>query len=167
MDIDYADGPHALGQGEVDVLADFADLVPRIRRQAGVDVRAIRAGVPVYATGLVAADRLDDDVVARLRVALTDVLAKHRADPSAALDEFNRRYPGVTAAEALESWTYAAQSIFTGPPVGEMTHAGWEATRNHVERVHGWAVPAASDLYRADCATPPITRTLRGVAREP
>lgn len=136
----YSAAPGALGRGEVDLIADFADLVPRTRRQAGVDVRAIRAGAPVYATGLVAADRLDDDVVARLRAALVQSLEEQRADPSAALDQLARRYPGVDHEDALEGWSYAAASIFTGVPVGQMTAHGWDTTLAHIARVHGWGV---------------------------
>lgn len=144
----YADAPAALGRGDVDLVADFADLVPRTRRQAGVDVRAIRAGAPVYATGLVAADRLDDDVVARLRTALVRSLEEHRRDPAAALDQLAGRYPGVDPEEALEGWSYAAECIFTDVPVGSMTADGWDATLAHVARVHGADVPART-VYRS------------------
>lgn len=144
----YGDAPAALGRGDVDLIADFADLVPRTRRQAGVDVRAIAAGAPVYATGLVAADRLDDDAVARLRTALVQSIEEHHRDPAASLDQLARRYPGVDPGEALEGWSYAAACIFTGEPVGSMTAAGWEATLAHVARVHGAQVPADT-VYRS------------------
>lgn len=148
VEVDYADGPAALGRRDVDVIADFADLVPRTRRQAGGAVRAIPAGAPVYATGLVAADRLSDDAVDHLRAALVEVLEQHQADPSAALDALARRYPDVDPHEALEGWRYAADSIFTGVPVGEMTAEKWAATLEHVTRVHGGASPPAYTVYR-------------------
>jgi len=162
VEVSYSEAPAALGRGEVDVIADFADLVPRTRRQAGTDVRAIRAGAPVYATGLVAADRLDDAVVARLRSALVEALEQHRSDPSAALDELSRRYPEVSPREALEGWAYAAECIFTGAPVGEMTASGWDTTCDHAARAHGWAVPAPTTLYRESFLTASFPRKLTG-----
>lgn len=148
VDVSYADAPAALGDGTIDVLADFADLVPRVRRQAGVDVRAIRAGAPVYATGLVAAERLDDEVVAQVRAGLVASVEQQRADPSSAVDELVRRYPEVSADEALEGWAYAQECIFTGVPVGQMSSTGWQDTLQHVNRTHGWPLPAPESVYR-------------------
>lgn len=147
VETSYSDGPAALGRGDVDVIADFADLVPRTRRQAGADVRAIRAGAPVYATGLVVADRVADDEVAHLRAALVAALEEHRKDPEAALGVLADRYPGVDPDDALEGWSYAEECIFTDVPVGAMTAEGWAATAEHVGRVHGRHVPAET-LYR-------------------
>lgn len=153
VEVTYAEAPASLGRGEVDVIADFADLVPRTRRQAGVAVRAIPAGAPVYATGLVAADRLTDDAVGQLRSALIEVLEVHRADPAASLVELARRYPGVDPEEALEGWSYAAESIFTGAPVGDMTAEKWSTTLEHSSNVHGGIAPPAHTVYRKNFLT--------------
>lgn len=159
VDVPYAEAPAALGKGTVDIVADYADLVPRVRRQSGVEVRAIRAGARVYATGLVAADRLDDEVVRALRAGLVEALEQQRADPSLALDELVSRYPEVLPAEALEGWAYAEQCIFTDSPVGEMTACDWQQTLEHVTRTHGWPVPDAEDLYRPSLTTEPLVRS--------
>ncbi|MCA1692484.1 MAG: ABC transporter substrate-binding protein, partial [Actinobacteria bacterium] len=37
----YEEAPAALGRGEIEVVADFADLLPRTRRQAGIPLRAV------------------------------------------------------------------------------------------------------------------------------
>ena len=148
VDVPYAEAPAALGSGAVDAVADYADLVPRVRRQCGTEVRAIRAGAPVYATGLVAADRLDDEVVGALRGGLVEALEQQRADPSLALDDLVARYPDVSPAEALEGWAYAEECIFTGAPPGEMTAHRWQQTLEHVTRTHGWPVPPVEELYR-------------------
>lgn len=153
VDIPYADAPAALQSGAVEAIADYADLVPRVRGQSGVEVRAIRAGAPVYATGLVASDRLDDEVVEALRAAVVEALQQQRADPSLALDELVARYPEVDPADALEGWAYAEQCIFTESPLGEMTAYGWQQTLEHVSRTHGWPVPSAEGMCRAAFVT--------------
>ena len=162
VDVPYAEAPAALGKGTVDAVADYADLVPRVRRQGGVEVRAIRVGAPVYATGLVAADRLDDEMVDALRAGLVDSLEQQRADPTVGLDELVARYPEVSPAEAVEGWAYAEECIFTGAPLGEMTAQGWQQTLEHVSRTHGWPVPAADALYRATPASAPLAGSLTG-----
>jgi hypothetical protein len=153
VETSYSDAPGALGRREVDVIADFADLVPRTRRQAGVDVHAVRAGAPVYATGLVVADRVGDDEVADLRSALVAALEEHRKDPRAALGVLTQRYPGIDPDDALEGWSYAEECIFTDAPVGGMTAERWATTAEHVARVHGRPVPAEA-FYREKFVTP-------------
>ncbi|MGH9077275.1 MAG: ABC transporter substrate-binding protein, partial [Acidimicrobiales bacterium] len=37
--MDYLEAPAALGRGEVDAIADYADLLPRMRRRAGTELR--------------------------------------------------------------------------------------------------------------------------------
>lgn len=149
---DYGDAPAALGRGEVDVVADFADLVPRTRRQAGLDVRAVPLPVDVYASGLVAGDHLEADVVARMAQALRAALEHQRADPGAGLAELRRRHPEADPGEALEGWALVEPNIFTGAEPGSMDPGRWAATVAFVSAAHGWTPVEPETVYRPDVA---------------
>lgn len=137
VDVPYREAPAALGRGEVDAVADFAELVPRTRRQAGLDVRPVRFGLDIYASGLVAADRLDVDLVRRMRSAVIAAVELQHQDPKAGLEAFSARYPAVDQAEALEGWALMEPNVFTDAEVGAMDAARWEATIAHVAGTHG------------------------------
>ncbi len=149
---DYAEAPAALARGEADVVPDFADLVPRVRRQSGIPVRAVPVGVEVYASGLVAADRLPDDLVERLRDAVVNALELQRHDPEAGLGELARRYPDVDPDEALEGWSLVEPNIFTGAPPGSMDAAHWEPAISHACATHQLPVPPPETVYRQELA---------------
>ncbi len=148
--MDYAAAPAALGRGEVDVVADFADLVPRTRRQAGLAVRAVPLRVDAYASGLVAADRLATDVVARMVSALAAALEQQRRDPTAGLPELRRRYPDADPDEALEGWSLAEPNVFTGADPGSMDPRRWEATIAFLTDAHAFAAVEPESVYRAE-----------------
>jgi hypothetical protein len=149
VEMPYDEGPGAVARGEVDLIADFAELAPRAAAQAGTPIRPIRVGGPFYASGIVAGEHVDDSTVSGLRSALVDVLGQQRQDASAGLTELARRYPGVQADVAVASWRLAAESIFTGEPVGEMSAERWAATLDHATRVHHRPPLSATSVYRA------------------
>lgn len=151
----YADAPAALGQGEIDVVPDFVDLLPRVRRQAGVPVRSIPVGPDVYASGLVAADRLGDDVVRRMRAATVAALEQQRSAPHAGLDELARRYPEADPADAVEGWSLAEPNIFTGAEPGSMRSSRWADTLAHLAATHGLPLLAPDTVYRPELAVVP------------
>lgn len=148
--VDYGKAPAALGRGEVDVVADYADLVPRTRRQAGVEVRAVRLDLPVYSSGLVAADRLPGDVVDRMAEALAAALQRQREEPEEGLDALLRRYPDVDPSEAIEGWELGEQNIFTEDPIGTMDADRWAATIDFVARAHHLPAPPPETVYRPE-----------------
>lgn len=158
--LDYADAPAALGRGDIDVVPDFVDLLPRTRRQAGVPVRAISVGAQVYANGLVAADRLPKDLVKRFRAAIVGALELQRADPRWALGALHDRYPDVDPGEALEGWGLAAGNIFCGEDTGRMEASRWQATLDHVSAAHTMKAPAANAVYRSEFLAVPTERSL-------
>lgn len=153
--MDYGAAPAALGRGEVDVVADFVDLLPRVRRQAGVAVRAVPLPVDVYASGLVAADRLPDDLVARIVSALTDALEHQRRDRRAGLAELARRYPDVDGGEALEGWALVEPNIFTGVEPGSMDPLVWDATTAFLTEAHALPLVDPATVWRADAVRVP------------
>ncbi len=145
----YADAPAALGRGEIDVVPDFADLVWRVRRQAGIDVRAIPVGAPYYANGVVAWDHVPDDRVIAVREAVALALERQRHRPDTGVEALIERYPDADRADAVEGWQYAEQTIFGPAPAGSMDHDTWTASLAYTGRVHGLPVPDVSTVCRA------------------
>jgi ABC-type nitrate/sulfonate/bicarbonate transport system substrate-binding protein len=146
--LDYGLAPAAMARGEADMVCDFVDLLPRVRRQAGVAVRAVPLGLDVYSSGLVAADRLPDELVGRMQAAIAAALEAQRDDPEAGLDELARRYPDADPLEALEGWELAAPNIFTGATPGSSDSDTWARTITHIARAHGLPVPEPTTVYR-------------------
>ena len=146
--LDYGLAPAAVARGEVEMVCDFVDLLPRVRRQAGTPVRAVPLGLEVYSSGLVAADRLADEVVVRMQAALAAALQRQRDDPEAGLGELARRYPDADPREALEGWSLAEPNIFTGPPPGSSDPDTWARTITHLAGAHGLPAPDPETVYR-------------------
>ena len=145
--VGYADAPAALGRGDIDVVADFADLVPRVRRQSGIQVRAIPLGTEIYASGLVAGDDVPDAAVERMRASIVDALEGQRREPERGLDALVDRYPGVDPDDALEGWSLVEPNIFSGA-VGSMDPERWETTITHLSAVLGLPAPPPPAVYR-------------------
>lgn len=156
--LDYSLAPAALATGEIDMVCDFADLLPRVRRQAGVAVRGVPLGLEVYSSGLVAADRIPADVVARLQSAIAAALEAQRADPRAGLDQLAARYPEADPAEAVEGWRLAAPNIFTGPTPGSSDPETWARTISHLACAHGLPAPDPESVFRPELAEVSPTR---------
>ena len=150
--VDYGKAPAALGRGEVDAVADYIDLIPRTRRQAGVEVCGVPFGLPLYSSGLVAADRLPADLVERVGDAITAALEATRADSEGGLDALLRRYPDVDPGEALEGWELAVPNIFTEAPLGSMDAATWAATLEFASGAQHLPAPPPETVYRPERA---------------
>lgn len=151
-ELSYGEGPAALGRGEVEALADFADLVPRIGRQAGVPVRAIPLGLETYANGLVVSDRVPSAVVRTLVTGVTAVLVRQQSHPRAGLASFLGRYPEHDAEAVLESWRLAQASIFTGPEPGHMDRDKWRRTIEYQAATHGFSPADPGAVCRLELA---------------
>lgn len=154
----YSEAPAALGRGEVDIVPDFADLVPRTRCQAGVPVRAVPLGVEVYGSGLVAADRVPPDVVERMRAVLATTLVRQREDATAGLAQLDARYPEVDPADAVEGWRLVEPNIFTGVEPGSMEARRWADTIAWTAAAHGFEPPEPHTVYRPELALAPADR---------
>jgi ABC-type nitrate/sulfonate/bicarbonate transport system substrate-binding protein len=149
VDIEYHDAPAALRNGVIDAMADFVDLQPKIARIAG-PVRALPFGIDVYASGLVAADRLPLELVERVRDALIEALTQHRAAPELAVDALVARYPDIDPGEALEGWSLIEPLIFTEHGVGSMTEERWQRSLDYAAGVHRLAVPDGDSVVRRE-----------------
>ena len=149
--MDYAAAPSALASGEIDAVADFADLVPRVRRQSGIPVRAVPFGLPFYSSGLVAADRVPTETVLRMQTAVAAALGRQRQDPRTGLDELAHRYPEADPVDAVEGWLLAEPNIFTDDgPVGTSEPERWRATIAYAAGVHALPSPRPETVYRPE-----------------
>ena len=106
----YSEATIALGRGEIDMTADYVDLLPRLRREAGVPLRAIPVGIDVYASGLVAADRLPLVRVMEMRAAIVAALERQRREPRAWLSHLLERWPEQEPDDVLESWALVSRN---------------------------------------------------------
>ena len=149
-----ADARTAVVNGEADLFVEFVDALPRLQRLAGVPLRAIPAGLDIYSSGLVAADRLSHDTVARMRDALASALRRQREDPSAGLDELCRRYPDVVPGEAIEGWRVLEPYVFAGGEPGAMDAGKWERTLDVLTAARRLSRPDPERVYRPEFATP-------------
>lgn len=156
--MEYGAAPGALARGEIDAVPDFVDLLPRVRRQSGLPVRAIPFGLDYYASGLVAADRLTMATVSRMQAALAAALEAQRRTPKAGLSELRRRYPDADPTDALESWALVEPNIFTGAPPGSSDPRRWNATIAYAAATHGLPAPRPESVYRPEA----VTRALVG-----
>jgi ABC-type nitrate/sulfonate/bicarbonate transport system substrate-binding protein len=156
--VPYADAPAALGGGEIDVVADYIDLLPRIRRQAGTPLRAIAVGPDAYSSGLVAGDSVSTDLVATMRVALAAALEHQRADPEWGVAALCDRYPDVDPVDAREGWALAEPNIFTGVAPGSMSASRWRFTLEHLAAAYGTVALPAETTYREEFLSPATDR---------
>lgn len=152
VDMGYSDAWAALARGEVDAVADYVDIIPRLRRQAGIPVRAIPFGIDVYSSGLVAADRLTEDRVMEMGAAVIAALERQRRQPEEGLAALAQRYPDTDPAAAQEGWSLAAPNIFTDVSTGSMDVDGWNRTLRFVARAHSVPSPPPQTVYRPELA---------------
>lgn len=153
--MDYAEGPAALGRGVIDAVADFADILPRVRRQAGIGVRAIAVGREVYASGLVAGDHLADEAVSRMRAAVAAALHEQRRDPERGVAAMCSRYPGLEPDDVREGWSLVEPNIFTGVEPGSMRPGRWLETLRAYTEAHGLPSPQPDTVFRPHCCDAP------------
>lgn len=146
--VGYGEPPRALGRGDVDIMATFLDTTTQRQPTSGIATRAIHVGHDMYASGLVAADRLDDDVVDRMVAAMRAAFERQQRDPEGGIEEFCRRFPETASDRARESWDLLASFVFTGPPCGSMRDDTWAQTLAWLAGVHGLAPPAVSTVVR-------------------
>jgi hypothetical protein len=156
VELAQGDDRGALARGEVDAIVALVDALPRRRRQAGVDLRPIHIGRgDVYGSGVIASDRLPDDLVARIRAGVVAALEAQRRAPGAGLDQLADRYGDDRTDDAPEGWRLLEQFVFTGDPVGSMEVERWRTTLEFLCGARGLPVPAGPSVYRPQFAGEP------------
>lgn len=152
----------ALGSGEVDVFPVWMDDTTPVWTSnmtfhhdgAGFGVRVIALDIPVYSTGLVAADRLPDELVCRMRDAFTAGYKLQREQPELGLAAFRRRFPDVSEAHARANWAVHAPYVFAGVTPGSMNPGRWEETIAHTAATHGLSTFPGERMYRPALIAP-------------
>lgn len=147
----------ALGSGEIDVVPTWMDMTP-YHRDAGFGVRAIPLDIPVYTTGLVAADRVPSDVVGRMREALAAGHELQRRQPELGLAGFTRCFSNVSEEHARANWALYAPYAFDGVPPGTMVANRWRDTIAHVAKTHSLMTFLGEWIYRPECVAPTLER---------
>lgn len=151
VDLSYPDAFAALAAGDIDLVANFTELLAIDRHRAGVELRAIPLGAEVYSSSLLAAEGVSDDRVATMMAALSATFELQRLQPTRGIAELCREYPTVDPVDAAESWHALEPFIFDGPgdPLGPGDPAGWERTIAWAARVHGLRSTATRDVLGA------------------
>ncbi|HTN24650.1 MAG TPA: ABC transporter substrate-binding protein [Solirubrobacteraceae bacterium] len=152
----------ALASGTVDVLPMWMDDTTAVRlrgmtlRHRGEDIaiRTIALDVPVYSTGLIAADRVPLDVARRMRDALTAGHELQRQRPEPGVAAFRRCFPEVAAEHARVNWELYEPYAFDGPAPGSMDAGRWRATLAHTAATHGLPTLPGEEVYRPELLTP-------------
>ena len=155
--MDHEQARAALGRGEVDAIVALVDALPRRRRQAGIDLRAVRVGRDdVYGSGVIASDRLPDELVAQVRAAVVDALEAQRTVPDSGLDQLTERYHDDRTDDAPEGWRMLEEFVFTDVPTGSMDAGRWRSTLEFLCRARGFDVPAPESVYRPQFLGVPV-----------
>jgi ABC-type nitrate/sulfonate/bicarbonate transport system substrate-binding protein len=150
----------ALGSGAVDVLPMWIDDTAPARALGMAlhhdgetfDVRAIALDIPVYSTGLIAADRVEDDVVRALLRALVAGHELQRERPQDGVAGFCRRFPDVTEQHARISWELYEPYAFDGGSPGAMDAARWRETVAYTARGHDLTALDVERVFRPELA---------------
>ena len=111
-------------------------------------VRTIALDIPVYSTGLLAADRLPDDVVAAVRDAIAAAHELQRDDPEPGLAAFARFFPTVAEERTKVNWALYEPYAFDGPTPGSMNLERWRETISFVSRTHDLPAVHEEQLVR-------------------
>jgi ABC-type nitrate/sulfonate/bicarbonate transport system substrate-binding protein len=146
----------SLADDEVEVIGSWDEAIAVIRHRAGVPVRSIPFGPQVYTTGVVAAEHVRPDVVARMVAALRAAFEQQRDEPELGLEELCRRFPAVDADGALEEWSVLEDYVFAGGQPLAMTDVQWEATIAHAARTYGLTPMAVAEVCREEMVATPV-----------
>lgn len=156
--VDADDGAYAartLERGEVDVTPAWVDTIPSIQQSAESVFRVVPLHVDVYATGLLAAERVSTEVAARMTEALAEGMARQQADPELGIDLYHRHYP-----KASKDYLRLAWSVFApnGPATGTETMAidRWENAADFYAAAHGLPALDVDDVCRPGLLGPRV-----------
>jgi len=137
----------ALASGDIDVIPTWMEMT-LYHRDTGI--RAIPLDIPVYTTGLVAADRVPAEVVCQIRDAYVAGHELQREQPELGMAGFRRRFPDITEEHASANWDLYAPSAFAGVAPGSMDADRWRETIAHTAATHGLSTFAPERVCRPD-----------------
>ena len=149
VEMDVESARAALRQGQIDAIVALVDALPRRRRQIGIPLRAVHVGRDdIYGSGVLAGDRVPDELVAQVRSAVVAALDAQRRSPEAGLTEMADRYGDDRTDDAPEGWQMLQEFVFTGVPTGSMDAGQWRTTLEFLCGARRLAVPDGEAVYR-------------------
>jgi NitT/TauT family transport system substrate-binding protein len=153
-DMDYPSAFAALGRGEIDAVADLADLLPIDRRRARTPLRAVPVApdVDLYTSAVLANDAVPAELVDRFVRAAAASFDRQRADPGRGVPELVAMYPEVDPEAAAETWLALEPYAFAGGTgaVASMDAQGWARTLDWLARAHGVPAVPVDQVVRAE-----------------
>ncbi len=154
----------ALGGAEIDVIPVWNDMTPYHREarftDAGFPTRVVPLDIEVYTTGLLAADRLPLELVARMRDAFVAGYELQRENPEPGIAAFRRRFPDISEEHIRGNWKLFEPYAFDGVPPGSMDAERWHTTIGYTAATHGLPVFPAESMYRPELLAPAPVLTL-------
>jgi ABC-type nitrate/sulfonate/bicarbonate transport system substrate-binding protein len=157
--VDTQDPDGALGRGEIDVIPTWVDM--KLNHMGnGFPVRAIPLDIEVYATGLIAANRLPLELVSRMRDAFSAGYDLQVEEPELGMAAFRRRFPDISEEHIRASWSLFEPYAFDAARPGSMRADRWEATIEHTAATHSLSSFAGEQIYRPELLAPAMEPSL-------
>ena len=152
VDMSYREAYAALARHEIDLIANFADLLPIDERRAGMPLRAVPVGPDVYTSAVLAADVVPSEVVERFVMAAAASFVRQRQEPERGVEALRSRYPDIDPGVAVDTWLRLEPYAFAGGGgvVAGMDGAGWERTLGWAASTHGLPELAVDQVVRRD-----------------
>ncbi|MDQ6751795.1 MAG: ABC transporter substrate-binding protein [Actinomycetota bacterium] len=147
----------ALREGDIDVIPAWVDMLPGYSKQG--PVRAVALDFEVYATGLVAGDRLPLELVLRMRDALAAGYELQREQPELGIAAFRRHCPQRTEEHLRIGWSAIEPYVFDGRGPGSMDAERWRATIDYTVAAHGLSASAPEQVYRPELLAPALAHS--------
>jgi ABC-type nitrate/sulfonate/bicarbonate transport system substrate-binding protein len=147
----------ALASGEIDVMPTWMEMT-QYHRKPEFPIRTIALDIGIYTTGLIAADRLAPELVARVRDAYAAGYELFRDQPALGVDGFRRQYPDISAEHIASNWAMHEPYAFGAVPAGSMDADRWRATIEHTAATHGLSPIAGERFYRPELLTPTFSQ---------
>ena len=152
VDMNYREAYAAIARGEIDLIANFADLLPIDQARAGTPLRAVPVGGDVHTSTVLAADSVPGEIVARFLAAAAASFERQRQDPGRGVEALRARYPDVEPEVAVDTWRRLEPYAFAAGagPVGGMETEGWERTLRWYAQTHDLPGAAVGRVVRTD-----------------
>jgi ABC-type nitrate/sulfonate/bicarbonate transport system substrate-binding protein len=141
-----------LVEKKVDALIDYDEMAPSMLIAEGRRITMIRLsdfGVKAYSLNLIVndaawADPVRREIARNVQEAVQEGYNMLRERPADAASHFSRIFPRLAPRYVDRSTATVSQQL-SGPPTGQQTRAGWEATINTLETLGLLAKPITVD----------------------
>ena len=141
-----------LVEKKVDALIDYDEMAPSMLIAEGRRITMIRLsdfGVKAYSLNLIVndaawADPVRREIARNVEEAVQESYNMVRERPADAASHFSRIFPRLAPRYVDRSTATVSQQL-SGPPTGQQTRAGWEATINTLETLGLLAKPITVD----------------------